>query len=71
MRFPRSQKLYAIRRDDKFFAKGGAWTPNIEQAFISPEKVARGKVRMDIGMPCDLIEVYPRTVPDTDPIPVE
>lgn len=57
---PRDQKVFVIGQNDKWFTKSGGWTDDIRLAAMWPEKQAKSKVRIDIGMPCELVEVRPK-----------
>lgn len=58
----RVQRLFAVRRNGRFYGSYKSrtwWCSSIEDACIWPEKQARSKARIDVGMPCELVEVQP------------
>jgi len=61
----RDQRIFAILRNEKYYTKARGWTDDLNNAAIWPEKQARSKVKIDIGMPCEIVEVFPMVRDDS------
>lgn len=66
----REQKIYVVFRSGGYLMKSGGWTSDVRLAAMWPEKQARSKVKIDVGMPCELVEVFPQAVPKAERISV-
>lgn len=64
-KFRRGQRLYALERNGRYWT-GGGWGADIRLASIYPEKQAKRMARIDIGMPCELVEVMPSLLAGDD-----
>lgn len=59
MILPRNQRLYALKRADQFWAGGSIWVDDVRRASVFPERSAKSKMKIDIGMDCEMVEVVP------------
>lgn len=59
----RDQLLVVVRRNGKYFTKRGGWVGDVTNAHVWPLNQARSVARIDIGMPCELVEIVPTLDP--------
>lgn len=63
----RGQKLCIVRRDGEYWLGGGGWCDDPSLAKVWPDNQVDGKVRVEIGMPCEILYVAPFVIEDVDP----
>jgi len=58
----RRQKLYVLCRNKKFWNGTSLWVSDISLASVYLEQQVKKVVRLDVGVPCDKIEIQPMRV---------
>ncbi len=55
----RCQKLFVLKRNDLYSIGQDGWTSQIEKADVFPEDQVERAVKINIGMPCRVVQVMP------------